>query len=301
MALHHIMTQLGLRHRLYVQMEPTAREQAGLSPFNLFIVILVLLSFLALALETEPTMSDAWMQVIDVFNIVIIIVFAFEYLLRIWAAGENPHYRGVRGRIRYVCSAYALADLVAFLPELLWLLLAPDSASAQVIMVLRVLRLARLAKIARFIPAFDLLGATLSRAGHQLVTTLAMAMVLVYISAVLLYFVEGVGGQQQESFASIPRAIWWAVATLTTVGYGDVYPVTALGRFFASIIAIAGIGMVALPAGVFASAFSDEIRERETVKQELREKAEERRLARIEATELEEESDDAEGDEAPLN
>ena len=78
----------------------------------------------------------------------------------------------------------------------------------------------------------------------------------------LLYFVEGLGGHHQEEFASIPRALWWAVATLTTVGYGDVYPVTPLGRFFSAIIAIAGIGVVALPAGVFASAFSDELKER---------------------------------------
>ncbi|RIJ23671.1 ion transporter [Henriciella barbarensis] len=287
------MTQMGLRKRLYTQMEPTAREKTGLSPFNLFIIILVLLSFLALALETEPAMGDAWMRAIDVFNVAIIVIFALEYLLRLWVAGENPEYRGVRGRVRYVFSGYALADLVAFLPELLWILLAPDDASAQIVMVLRVLRLARLAKISRFIPAFDVLGATLSRAGQQLFTTLAMAMALVYISAVLLYFVEGVGGEQQENFASIPRAIWWAIATLTTVGYGDVYPITPLGRVFASVIAIAGIGMVALPAGVFASAFSDEIREREAAKQERREQALERRVARIEAAELEEESADA--------
>ena len=282
--MQHIMTQMGLRYKLYRQMEPNAREQMGLSPFNLFIVILVLLSFLALALETEPTMSDGWMQAIALFNVAIIIIFALEYLLRLWVAGENPEYRGVAGRIRYIFSGYAMADLVAFLPELLWLLLAPDDASQQVVMVLRVLRLARLAKISRFIPAFDVLGATLSRAGQQLFTTLAMAMALVYISAVVLYFVEGVSGEQQESFASIPRAIWWAIATLTTVGYGDVYPVTPLGRFFASVIAIAGIGMVALPAGVFASAFSDELRERENAKlrrrnEELEEAAEESDVA----------------------
>lgn len=283
MAMHNIMTQMGLRKRLYVEMEPSARHKHGLSPFNLFIVILVLLSFLALALETEPTMSGEWMEAIAVFNIAIIAIFALEYFLRLWVAGEDPRFRGLHGRIRYVFSGYAMADLIAFLPELLWLIFAPDDASAQIVMVLRVLRLARLAKIARFIPAFDILGATLNRAGQQLFTTLAMAMALVYVSAVLLYFVEGVGGEQQESFASIPRAIWWAIATLTTVGYGDVYPVTPLGRFFASVIAIAGIGMVALPAGVFASAFSDELREREAAKLERREKALEERMDELEA------------------
>ncbi len=284
MAVQQVMTQMGLRYRMYEQMEPHARSKSGLSPFNLFIILLVLLSFLALALETEPTMSDDWMQAIQVFNIAIIIIFALEYLMRLWVAGENPDYRGFRGRIRYVFSGYAMADLVAFLPELLWLLFAPDDSSQQVVMVLRVLRLARLAKISRFIPAFDILGATLSRAGQQLFTTLAMALALVYISAVVLYFVEGVGGEHQESFGSIPRAIWWAIATLTTVGYGDVFPVTPLGRFFASIIAIAGIGMVALPAGVFASAFSDELRERENAKLERRNQELEERVEAAEAS-----------------
>ena len=158
-----------------------------------------------------------------------------------------------------------MADLVAFLPELIWIAFAPEDASDQTVMVLRVLRLARLAKISRFIPAFDVLGAAVRRAGQQLLTTLAMALALVYVSAVLLYFIEGVG-QGREVFGSIPRAIWWAIATLTTVGYGDVYPITTLGRIAASIIAIAGIGVVALPAGVFASAFSDELRERENAR-----------------------------------
>ncbi|WP_324611913.1 ion transporter [Henriciella aquimarina] len=285
MAVQQIMTQMGLRHRLYRQMEPTARDRRGLSPLNLFIVILVLLSFLALALETEPTMSDAWMQAIKVFNIAIIAIFGVEYVLRLWVAGEDPHYRGLMGRVRYVFSGYAMADLVAFLPELLWILFKPEDSGQQVVMVLRVLRLARLAKIARFIPAFDVLGATVRRSGQQLFTTLAMALALVYVSAVALYFIEGVGGQHQESFASIPRAIWWAIATLTTVGYGDVYPVTPLGRFFASVIAIAGIGVVALPAGVFASAFSDELRERENAKLEERNKELEAEVDEYEARE----------------
>ena len=246
-------------------MEPQARHKGGLSVFNLFIVVLVLLSFLALALETEPTIGPEWRRAITLFNLAIIIIFAVEYMLRLWVAGEDPHYRGVRGRIRYIFSGYAMADLVAFLPELIWIAFAPEDASDQTVMVLRVLRLARLAKISRFIPAFDVLGAAVRRAGQQLLTTLAMALALVYVSAVLLYFIEGVG-QGREVFGSIPRAIWWAIATLTTVGYGDVYPITTLGRIAASIIAIAGIGVVALPAGVFASAFSDELRERENAR-----------------------------------
>lgn len=253
------------RRQLYIALEPGARSKPGLSGLNLLIVVIVLLSFLLLALETEPTLSPGAFATIGIVNLAIIGIFAAEYLARLWVAGEDPHYQGFAGRLRYVVSPYAIMDLIAFLPELLWILMTPRGAGDEVLMVLRVLRLARLIKLARFVPAFDVLGATVQRAGAQLLTTLAMALALVYVSAVLLYFIEGVG-QGRSEFASIPRALWWAIATLTTVGYGDVYPVTTLGRIAAGVIALAGIGIVALPAGVFASAFSDELREREIKK-----------------------------------
>lgn len=268
MSVQHVMSQIGMRRRLYRQMEPSAREGGGLSPINALIVFLVLLSLLALALETEPTLSEGWQAAISLFNYAILAIFAVEYLVRVWIVGEDPRYRGLSGRVRYIFTPYALADLIAFLPELLWLIFT-QGQSEEVLMVLRVLRLARLVKIARFVPAFDILGAAMQRAGSQLLTTLAMALALVYVSAVALYFIEGVG-QGREAFASIPRAVWWAVATLTTVGYGDVYPVTPLGRIAAAVIALAGIGVVALPAGVFASAFSDELRDRKRQKRRRR-------------------------------
>lgn len=298
MVSHHLTTSIGLRKRLYSQLEPDARLLPGISAVNLFIVVLVLLSLLVLALETEETMGPGWMQLIGVFNLCIVAIFAVEYVARFWVAGENPRYAGVTGRLRYMLTPYAIADLIAFLPELLWILFAPGNAGDEILIVLRVLRLARLIKIARFVPAVDVLGATLERAGVQLLTTLAMALVLVYISAVALYFVEGVGGQQQESFASIPRSLWWAIATLTTVGYGDVYPVTALGRIFASIIALAGIGVVALPAGVFASAFSDELREREIkkLKRQVQDTEAENEELEAENQELEAENEELEAE-----
>ena len=291
MVTQHVVTGVGLRNKLYAQLEQDARDKAGLSGLNMIIIALVLISFLALALETEETIGPAWRQAIDIINYGIVIIFAIEYVVRVWVAGEDPRYRGVMGRLRYMATPYAITDLVAFLPELLWILLTPAGVGDDVLITLRVLRLARLVKLARFVPAFDVLGATVARAGTQLLTTLAMALALVYVSAVALYFIEGVGGQQQEGFASIPRALWWAIVTLTTVGYGDVYPVTALGRVFAAIISLAGIGVVALPAGVFASAFSDELREREIKK--LRDRVEE---VETEVEELEQDIEDLESD-----
>ncbi|MEM7767477.1 MAG: ion transporter [Pseudomonadota bacterium] len=257
---------MGIRSALYREMEPVAREKPGLSSVNRIIVLLVLASFLLLALETEPTLPDSARTGLWLANFAILVCFAVEYVLRLWIAGEDQAYRGVGGRIKYVFTPFALADLVAFAPELTVMIIAPQAESA-VVGLLPVLRLARLIKLARFVPAFDVLGATIRRSGGQLLTTLAMALALVYIAAVVLYYIEGVG-QGREEFGSIPRAVWWAIATLTTVGYGDIYPVTTLGKIAASFIALAGIGVVALPAGVFASAFSDELRERERQKRE---------------------------------
>jgi voltage-gated potassium channel len=290
MVTQHVVTGVGLRSKLYSQLEPDARVSSGLSLLNSFIIALVLISFLALALETEQTIGPAWRQGIDYVNLVIVAVFAIEYAVRLWVAGEDPRYRGVRGRLKYMMTPYAVTDLIAFLPELLWIIFTPAGVGDDVLIVLRVLRLARLVKLARFVPAFDVLGATVARAGTQLLTTLAMALALVYVSAVALYFIEGVGGQQQEGFSSIPRALWWAIVTLTTVGYGDVYPVTALGRVFAAIISLAGIGVVALPAGVFASAFSDELREREIRKLKDRVEEVEQEVDELESELLEDET-----------
>lgn len=261
---------MGLKQRLYDELAPEARR-AGLSLTNTIIVILVGLSFLLLALETEPTLrtDPVWIRAFAVFNVGVVLIFLVEYAARFWCAGIDPRFAGFMGRLRYVRQFYAMSDLLAFLPELILMLIGSEGD----LLVLLVLRLARLVRIARFIPAFDVLGAVISRASSMLYTSLILAGALVYVSAVVLYLVEGIGGTQQDAFASIPRAIWWAVATLTTVGYGDVYPVTPLGRFCAGVIAVAGIGVVALPAGIFASAFSDELRERELarIKSELEE------------------------------
>lgn len=264
MVAHQVAVQIGLRRRLYQEMEPSARARPGLSRANTFIVLLVLLSFALFAFETEPTIQGPLRQWISILNLAVLVAFALEYLTRLWVVGEDNRYRGATGRVRYILSPWALADLAAFLPELLWMI-TPHSGDDQMLMFMRVLRLVRLIKIARFVPAFRVLGVALKRAGSQLLTALAMALALVFVAAVLLYFIEGVGEGRAE-FASIPRSVWWAVSTLTTVGYGDVYPVTVGGRIAAGIVAIAGIGVVALPAGIFASAFADELREREQTK-----------------------------------
>ncbi|MAK59857.1 MAG: cation transporter [Ponticaulis sp.] len=247
-------------------MEQGSSGESKLSWINRALVFLVLLSLIMLALETEQTISDQAHDVLRALNVVVVSVFAVEYVLRFWAAGENEKYRGVKGHIRYAFSFYAIADLLAFLPELLIMMFAADHISPQMLAILKAFRLFRLFKLARYIPAFNLLRDAMRKAGSQLLISLFLALALVYVSAIALYLIEG--EIQPDAFGSIPRAVWWAIATLTTVGYGDVFPITPAGRVAASCIALAGIGVVALPAGVFASSFSDVIRERQESRQE---------------------------------
>ncbi len=259
-----------LRTRVYEAIEPDERR-ARLTWVTGVLVALVLVSFLTLALETETALPDtslpAWMGVlVERANNVIVIAFAFEYLLRLWAVGENPKYRGVGGRLRYAVTPLALADLAAFLPELILGVYFPH-ASGGLVAALRALRLFRLLKLARYVPAFGIVGAAVQRAGPPLLAALAVAAAQVYVAALLLYFVEGshpIPGhpEQVERFGSVIRAMWWSVVTLTTVGYGDVFPVTPLGRVAAGLVAVAGIGIVAMPTGILASAFAEEFRER---------------------------------------
>ena len=152
MVTQHVVTGVGLRSRLYSQLEPDARIKSGLSALNTFIIALVLISFLALALETEKTIGPAWRAGIEQLNLVIVVIFAIEYVVRLWVAGEDPRYRGITGRFRYMMTPYAVTDLIAFLPELLWIVFTPAGVGDDVLIVLRVLRLARLVKLARFVP-----------------------------------------------------------------------------------------------------------------------------------------------------
>lgn len=236
----------------------------GLNFFAGLIITLVLISLASLALETEAVRSDTslapWvLPVTNWINWVIVILFAIEFGLRFWSEGENPRHAGVMGRLRFLAQPITLADVLAFLPELIVMIFLPHAAGGW-LAALRALRLFRMFKLARYVPAFAIVGAAVQRAWAPLMAALAVAGAQLYVAAMLLYFIEG--QTKPEAFGSIARAMWWAIVTLTTVGYGDVYPETVLGRVAAGMVALAGIGIVAMPTGILASAFAEEFRER---------------------------------------
>ncbi len=164
MVVQQLMVQKGLRYRMYQELVPEARLR-GISFANMLVVTLVLLSFLFLALETEPALNSQphWQAVFRVFNIFVVAAFAVEYLLRVFIAGLDPQYAGIGGRLKYMTRFYSIADLLAFLPELVVMALGLGVP----LIALRVLRLFRLIKIARFVPASTFSGRQSSAPGHS--------------------------------------------------------------------------------------------------------------------------------------
>jgi voltage-gated potassium channel len=275
-----------LRGYVHDWLEPD--EDAGFNFLTFSIVLLVIISLVSLALETEAARPDTplgphWRIGVDLLNEAIVYAFAGEFLLRLWSEGENPRHRGLVGRARFLFSPFAIADVLAFVPELVVMLTMPD-ASGPWLAALRALRLFRLFKLARYVPAFSIVGGAFRRAGPPLLAALCVAAAQVYVAALVLYFIEG--QTKPEAFGSVTRALWWSVVTLTTVGYGDVYPDSVLGRVAAAMVALAGIGIVAMPTGILASSFAEEFRARA----ERRARAIERRVAALEAHQREEEA-----------
>lgn len=238
---------------IYRQLEPSAREIPGLSPVNVSVTILICIGALVAVLESEPLIHEGREDIFRFIETTFAIVFGIEYVFRVWAAGEEPGYAGITGRIKYAVTPVAIIDFIALLPMFLVFL----GTEAYILRVLRLVRILRLARLGRFSQAITSLNSAIRARGYELAMSLGVALVLLIVSSTLLYLVEG--GVQPQAFGSIPRSMWWSVATLTTVGYGDAYPITVLGRIFAGLTAVTGIGLIAMPTGILASAFSDAI------------------------------------------
>jgi voltage-gated potassium channel len=243
------LERLSLRARLYRALYGAGG--GGLTALQRVLVVLILGSLLITVLGTERELVAAAPGVFFWLEAGIATAFLVEYFTRLWAVGEHPRYCGFFGRLRYVRTPMALIDLVALAPFLLGVI----GAESLVLRMARLVRLLVLAKLVRFSRAIHLLASVIHERRFELGFTVLVASTVVLLAASVLYFVEG--ELQPDAFGSIPRSMWWAVATLTTVGYGDVYPLTLLGRMFGAVTAFAGIGLIAMPTGILAAALSD--------------------------------------------
>ena len=241
-----------LRKAAYVQLEPDAWPGKGLSPVNLALVFLILIAVAEAVLDTEPTISRGREAMFADLEFGVGITFLIEYLARLWVEVENPRFQGSRfPRLRYALTPIAIIDLLAVVPSLF----AFGGAPTLLLRFFRILRILRLAKLGRMSNAWQDIREAFFDRRHEFALILGLLLLTVLVSGSLMYFAEAEA--QPAKFGSIPRALWWAIITMTTIGYGDTYPVTALGRVLGGIIAIAGVMMIALPTGIFASSFTE--------------------------------------------
>lgn len=216
--------------------------------------VLIVIALVVTVADTEPSISGIYGVQFQIIEVVIASVFMLEYLLRVWVMGLDDRYQGILGRIRYISTPYAIVDLLAFLPTLL----ALGASDALILRILRLARLVRFAKLGQYSSSLRLILRAFLNCWRELVISFLVAVFLLIACSTGLYWIEG--DVQPEAFGSIPRAMWCAVATLTTFGYGDVYPITSFGQFFMGIVALVGIGLVGLPTAILAGAFSDEFK-----------------------------------------
>ena len=247
-------TSSSLRNRAWQLVEPG--DDVGKS-VDAFILSLIFLNVLAVILETVPELEKRYATLFAAFEIFSVLVFATEYVVRLWACVEHPDFASpIRGRIRFIFRPMSIVDLLAILPAFLSL----GAVDLRMLRGLRLFRLLRIMKATRYVSALSLFRTVVKTRREELILTTALMMVLLIFASSAMYFAENAA--QPDKFSSIPASMWWAVATLTTVGYGDVFPVTPIGKVAAAIVAILGIGFFALPTAIIGSGFVEAMQER---------------------------------------
>ncbi len=242
-----------LKRRAYEILETHEHETPISRMVNLYIIVIVLLNVISVILATEADIYEAYGGFIEAFDGLSALVFTLEYGVRLWACTESPKYASpVRGRLRYAVSFMALVDLLAILPFFFEFLPA-----MRVLRLLRIVQVLQLFKLARYSDATDMLVRVIRSKKEELSVTLGIGVVLIIISSTLVYYAEN--DVQPDKFTSILSTMWWSVITLATVGYGDVYPVTALGRIFGALTALFGISLFALPTALIGTGFVEEL------------------------------------------
>lgn len=246
---------MSIRKKLFAVLEIEGSDNKITNRFEKFMFILILLNVVVVILETVQSINAVISHFFYWFDMFSLAVFTGEYLARVWVCTLDDRYKSfVLGRIKYMLTSLMLIDFAIIVPFYFPLFLDIDT---RFILIFRVIRLARLLKLTRYSLSLQrLIRVTLNKK-DDLVATVGVVFVLLIVSSSLMYYVENVA--QPDKFSSIPAAMWWGVATLTTVGYGDIFPVTILGKLLGAFIAILGIGMVALPTGIIGSGFLEEL------------------------------------------
>lgn len=222
--------------------------------FDGIIITLIVVNIVMVIADTFrlPRMLQSIFTVVEDISV---IIFTIEYILRVWTSDYiYTDLSPLKARIKYIFSFMAIIDLLAILPFYMPMLIAID---LRVLRALRIVRLLRIFKINRYTDALSSIGRVLKNRRNELLSSIMVVFILMIISAVLMYNLENAA--QPDVFSNAFAALWWSVATFTTVGYGDIYPVTVLGKILSAIIALLGIGLVAVPTGIISAGFTEQI------------------------------------------
>ena len=250
----------GWRRQVHLWFDHGAGDDLVATLIHRALVALISVNVLVIVLESVPALAARFGPGFDLLERVSLAAFTLEYAIRIWIAPEHARYRGLsatRARLDYLRSVPAIIDLVAILP------LAASLIGFGEIRILLLLRLLRFFKLGRYSPGMASLATALASERKALVACFVILMGVMLVAASAMHLVEHEA--QPDKFGTIPDAMWWAIITLTTVGYGDVFPVTAAGKAVAAVTAVLGLVMLALPVGIVATAFAQEIHRREFV------------------------------------
>jgi voltage-gated potassium channel len=246
------MSGSSARRRVYELFAPRQGGRAGRF-VDWFILTLIAINVLAVMLETVDPLLERYAALFDIIEVISVAIFTVEYLARVWSVVEEEAYRRpIVGRLRYASRFMLVIDLLAILP--FYLAAFGLGVDLRFLRALRLLRLFRLIKLARYSQALDRFVQVLRERQEKLVIAFSANFLLLLISSSVMYTIEHQA--QPEVFPSIPETMWWGVITLTTVGYGDVVPVTPLGQVVGALVAVLGIGMFALPAALIATGFA---------------------------------------------
>ncbi|MEO7991321.1 MAG: ion transporter [Chryseolinea sp.] len=238
------------RKRLYQTLTPNEKGGVLEQIFEVVLIIIILLNILAIVLDSVKDIDREYVSFFKTFEEFSVLFFTIEYIARVYSIVESSKYSDpIRGRVNYITSPLAIIDLLAFLPFYVGFFII----DLRFLRIFRLMALFRMFKIARYLHALDIFKRVLKERKEQLLLSFFFIFFILVIISFVMFYTER--DAQPDKFSSIPATMWWGIATLTTVSYGDMVPITPLGKFLSGLFAIAGVGFLALPVGILSSGF----------------------------------------------
>ena len=246
-----------IKKHVYLLLHPDEGDTRWDKIINTFLISVIVLNVLAVILETVDSIHKQYKEFFTNFDTVSVIIFSIEYTLRVWSANYHDKYKhSIKGRLKYFFSLGAMIDLIAILP---WYLQALSGGfDLRILRIFRLIRILRLFRLTAYTKSAQMILNVFRKRFNELMLSFILTFFLIVIASCLVYFAEH--QQPDTKFTSIPATIWWSVVTLTTVGYGEMVPVTLLGKAFSIIIMLSGVALLALPAGIITTGFLEELR-----------------------------------------